>query len=280
MPSESGQTLRARVLYSGEVIAIAQSSESPLSPGDIAVVDTRFGEDLARVLGACPAADEEVFAARSPMPGEESEGAASRELERDARHFAMACIDDLRLDMHLVSVHQVLGGERLLFFFTAEARVDFRGLVKLLAERFRTRIELRQISSREETRMTGGLGICGRELCCASLGCRLESVSIRMAKAQGLSLSSSKLSGQCGRLLCCLAYENDFYRDAAASFPPPGTQVDLAGTSWEVVSRDFIRSSITVRDSAGEHRSLDAALVERTGAREWVARVATLEVSE
>ncbi len=280
MSVEADNTVRARILYSGEVVSVHQQADGALQPGSLAVVVTRFGDDLARVIGVCPACDEEVFPGRPAVAVDEEQDSASREMERSARSFALDCIDELQLAMNLVSVHRVLGGDRILFFFTADSRVDFRGLVRMLADRFHTRIELRQISSREETRMTGGLGVCGRELCCASLGCKLAPVSIRMAKSQGLSLSSSKLSGQCGRLLCCLAYENDFYRDAAASFPATGVQVELAGNNWEVIGLDYIRSTVTLRDSEGKRRCVDSDCFERVSAREWVVHVSTGMLSE
>ena len=143
---------------------------------------------------------------------------------REERAFALCRekIEARGLEMKLVSAHYLLDEQKILFFFTAENRVDFRELVKDLVSVFKMRIELRQIGVRDEARVVGGLGICGRALCCNAITDKLRPVSIKMAKEQNLTLNSMKISGPCGRLLCCLSYEFDVYREARQTLPVHG----------------------------------------------------------
>ena len=157
--------------------------------------------------------------------------------------------------MRLVSAHYMLDNSRLLFFFSSESRVDFRGLVRDLVNEFRVRIELRQIGVRDETRLLGGLGVCGRELCCASLSDKLKPVSIKMAKVQNLSLNSMKISGPCGRLLCCLEYEFDFYKEEKATLPPQGARVRYDGAQFKITEVNVLTRR--VRLEGGEGRVLE-----------------------
>ena len=141
--------------------------------------------------------------------------------EEKAFRIAQEKIALCKLEMKLVEVEYAFDGSKILFYFTADGRVDFRELVKELAGVFRTRIELRQIGVRDEAKMLGGLGICGRPFCCASFLGEFQPVSIKMAKEQGLSLNPTKISGACGRLMCCLKYEQDAYEDLLRSCRPP-----------------------------------------------------------
>jgi cell fate regulator YaaT (PSP1 superfamily) len=183
-------------------------------PGDAIVIRTEQGTTLATVVPTIGA----VAAARRALPAQSAfvrhatdDDRAARlrhqRREEEARRSALALIRQLKLDMKLSRVEQVFDGGRLIFYFTAEGRIDFRELVRLLAAEFRTRIEMRQIGVRDEARMIGGYGSCGRPLCCTSWLQTFEPVSIRMAKQQDLALNPSKLSGLCGRLKCCLRYE-------------------------------------------------------------------------
>ncbi len=160
--------------------------------------------------------------------------ATAEDIERDIKNHeleleaAMICkkkIQAHKLDMSLVAVEYTFDNSKLIFYFTAEARVDFRELVKDLASTFHTRIELRQIGIRDEAKMMGGLAICGRKYCCAGFLTDFVQVSIKMAKEQNLSLNSAKVSGACGRLLCCLRYEHEVYEDAIKKTPPVGSVV-------------------------------------------------------
>jgi len=142
-----------------------------------------------------------------------------RDRENQARQVCKDLIERHKLLMKLVEVEGLFGGNKMIFFFTAENRVDFRKLVKDLANKFRCKVEMRQIGVRNEAKILGGVGSCGRELCCCTFLNNFEPVSVRMAKDQNLSLNPLKISGLCGRLMCCLAYEHDTYLDLKKSFP-------------------------------------------------------------
>lgn len=133
------------------------------------------------------------------------------EIEQEAYAYCRQCIDELGLEMHLFSVESNFDGSKLTFFFTADGRVDFRKLIKMLVKQFRTKIEMRQVGIRNQAKMCGGVGRCGRILCCAAFMTKFDPVTIKMAKKQGLSLNPTKISGVCGRLMCCLTFENSLY---------------------------------------------------------------------
>ena len=156
-----------------------------------------------------------------------------------------------RLPMKLVEAEYTFDGSRLTFYFTAEERVDFRALVRDLAATFRTRIELRQIGARDQAKLQGGVGICGKTLCCSSWITDFGVVSIKMAKEQDLPLNPAKISGVCGRLLCCLAYENDTYAQAKQTMPPVGSIMDTPSGTGKVVSINVPRSSVEVMLESG-----------------------------
>lgn len=149
-------------------------------------------------------------------------------LEKEAFAICVEKIREHRLDMKLIDVEYTFDNNKLMFYFSADGRVDFRDLVKSLASVFRTRIELRQIGIRDEAKLLGGLGVCGRPLCCASFLSDFVQVSIKMAKEQNLSLNSAKISGTCGRLMCCLRYEHEAYEEAIRITPPVGSRVRTA----------------------------------------------------
>ena len=173
--------------------------------------------------------------------------AENRETERKAYSVCMEKIAEQGLDMQLVSAECSFDGSKLLFFFTADERVDFRELVKSLAAEFHTRIELRQIGVRDKAKMVGGLGICGRPFCCASFLDDFQPVSIKMAKTQNLSLNPTKISGTCGRLMCCLKYEQDAYEDLLRTAPKAESFVDTPDGRGTVVEVDLLRQRVKVR---------------------------------
>jgi len=133
------------------------------------------------------------------------------ELEQKALEFCRQCIAELNLEMNLFRTESSFDASKITFFFTADGRVDFRKLVKMLVKKFRIKIEMRQVGIRNQAKMCGGIGRCGRELCCSAFMTKFDPVSIKMAKKQGLSLNPTKISGVCGRLMCCLTFENDVY---------------------------------------------------------------------
>ncbi|PID39818.1 MAG: stage 0 sporulation protein [Proteobacteria bacterium] len=175
----------------------------------------------------------------------------NKALEREAHAFCLKKIKSLGMQMNLFSVESTFDANRLTFFFTADGRVDFRQLVKILVKQFRTRIEMRQVGIRNQAKMCGGLGRCGRVFCCSSFMEKFEPVSIRMAKQQGLSLNPTKISGQCGRLMCCLTFENDTYRKLKKGFPKIGKIVNTQKGSGKVTRHNVIGNRLTVRLKEG-----------------------------
>ena len=171
----------------------------------------------------------------------------NRAKEKRAFEVCMEKIQEQKLDMQLVSAECAFDGSKILFFFTADERVDFRELVKNLASAFHTRIELRQIGVRDKAKMVGGLGICGRPFCCASFLDDFQPVSIKMAKTQNLSLNPVKISGTCGRLMCCLKYEQDAYEDLLRSAPKAESFVDTPEGRGTIVEVDLLRQRVKVR---------------------------------
>ncbi len=178
---------------------------------------------------------------------------ANKSKEKSAFSVCAGKIRSRGLEMSLVDVEYAFDGSKIVFYFTADGRIDFRELVKDLASVFKMRIELRQIGVRDEARMIGGMGICGRELCCASFLTEFAPVSIKMAKEQNLSMNPTKISGACGRLLCCLKYEQEAYEDAHTRVPRPGTVVRTPEGSGVVEAANLLRETVTVRlDKGGE----------------------------
>ncbi|WP_088008399.1 PSP1 domain-containing protein [Indiicoccus explosivorum] len=173
-------------------------------------------------------------------------------------------ITEHKLDMNLVDVEYTFDRNKVIFYFTAEGRVDFRNLVKDLASVFRTRIELRQIGVRDEAKMLGGIGPCGRMLCCSTFLGDFEPVSIKMAKDQNLSLNPSKISGLCGRLMCCLKYENDEYEEAKKEMPDVGARVSTPDGDGRVVGLNLLERVLKVK-LAEQEQVLDYSLDEING---------------
>ena len=191
--------------------------------------------------------------------------------EKKAFEVCLQKIEEYQLDMQLVSAECSFDGTKLLFFFTAEERVDFRELVKVLATQFHTRIELRQIGVRDKAKMVGGLGICGRPFCCASFLEDFQPVSIKMAKTQNLSLNPTKISGTCGRLMCCLKYEQDAYEDLLRTSPKAESFVDTPDGRGTVVEVDLLRQRVKVRmengEAVGVYNNTDIAILRNGKAK-------------
>lgn len=172
--------------------------------------------------------------------------------EKEAYDFCMRRIIERNMQMKLVKVEYLFDGSKAVFFFTADGRVDFRDLVKDLAHTFHTRIEMRQIGVRDESKMIGGIGICGRELCCCSFLREFQPVSVKMAKEQNLALNPNKISGQCGRLLCCLDYEYETYCSLRKTFPKCGKRVRTASTNGIIDKLNILTGTITLRLDDGK----------------------------
>ena len=181
----------------------------------------------------------------------------NKDKEKDAFDICLKKIQEHGLTMKLIDVEYTFDNNKVIFYFTADGRVDFRDLVKDLATIFKTRIELRQIGVRDEAKMLGGLGPCGRPMCCSSFLGDFASVSIKMAKEQNLSLNPTKISGICGRLMCCLNYEQSTYEDIRKRMPKVGSIVKTSEGKGEVFSNNIVKESIKVKLKKGEEEVLE-----------------------
>ncbi|MTI82081.1 MAG: stage 0 sporulation family protein [Firmicutes bacterium] len=230
-----------------------------LQIGDFAIVETTRGIEFGMVVvGPKEVEEEEVVAPlksviRKATDEDRAQLQENNNNEQDAYKICMEKIEKHDLPMKLIEVEQTFDGNKIIFYFTADGRVDFRELVKDLAAVFRTRIELRQIGVRDEAKMLGGLGCCGRELCCNSWLAEFEPVSIRMAKDQNLSLNPTKISGICGRLMCCLKYENEVYEEAKKQFPEYGTNVNTESGEGKIIGFNIFRDSVSVELKENKH---------------------------
>lgn len=173
-------------------------------------------------------------------------------MNQEIYRFCQQRIRERSLPMVLVGVERLFDGSKAMVYFTADGRVDFRGLVKDLVQKFHTRIEMRQIGVRHQAKMVGGLGNCGRQLCCTGFLETFDPVSIKMAKEQNLSLNPSKISGMCGRLMCCLAYEYEYYENAKKAIPKVGKQVKTKRGEGKVIRQNILKKTLTVSLADGE----------------------------
>ena len=237
----------------GQKVYFFDPAGAVFAPGDHVIMDTARGPEF----GICAAGNhtistKEVVAPlrkilRRATEQDEKVNAENRSRERRAFEICMQKIQHHGLDMQLVSAECAFDGSKILFYFTADERVDFRELVKDLAGVFHTRIELRQIGVRDKAKMVGGLGICGRPFCCASFLDDFQPVSIKMAKTQNLSLNPTKISGTCGRLMCCLKYEQEAYEDLLRTAPKQDSFVDTPEGRGTVTEVDLLRQRVKVR---------------------------------
>ena len=178
--------------------------------------------------------------------------------EKDAFPIFKEKVAAHKLDMKLITTHFLFEEPKALFFFSSDNRVDFRELVKDLVSIFKMRIELRQIGVRDEARITGGLGVCGRPFCCHSVSDKLRPVSIKMAKDQNLSLNSMKISGQCGRLLCCLSYEYDWYNETRKKLPQEGLNIHYDGTNFKITEVNLLTNMVKMFGDDGRLLEVNA----------------------
>lgn len=232
------------------------------------IVETARGIEYGQVVtGPLEVEEEEVVAPlkkvlRKATDEDYQQLSINKEKEEKAFAIGLEKIAAHELPMKLVGVEQTFDGSKIIFYFTAEGRIDFRELVKDLASVFRTRIELRQIGVRDEAKMIGGLGCCGMELCCTTWLSDFASVSIRMAKDQNLSLNPTKISGICGRLMCCLKFENDTYEQAKEDFPELGSMVITPDGEGKVTGINIFKKSLNVE--LKESKTVKEYLCEET----------------
>lgn len=244
-----------KFIEGGRIFAIDAKEE--YSVDQIVVVETIRGLELATVSALGQKVDcgsEEVKTIVRVATNKDIEMANSLKGQEDSvKQLTNDLIAKYKLDMKIVSVSHTLDGSKVVINYVCEDRVDFRELVKELASALRIRIELRQIGIRDQAKIIGGIGFCGKECCCKKYLNDFDKVSIKMAKSQGLSLNPTKISGICGRLMCCLAYENDFYSEISAKMPKIGGRVKTKDGVGTVVYNNLLKQTITVKiESAGE----------------------------
>ena len=243
-------------------------NELDIKKGDFVVVETARGIEFGEcVIGIKEISEEDIV---SPLKNvlrvaDESDIAKHKEnkaKEIDALEICTAKIWEHNLQMKLIDVEYTFDNNKVIFYFTADGRVDFRELVKDLATIFKTRIELRQIGVRDEAKMIGGLGPCGRPMCCSSFLGDFTSVSIKMAKEQNLSLNPTKISGICGRLMCCLNYEQSTYEDIRKRLPRVGSVVKVDDVQGEVISNNTVKESVKIKYRRGDEEVLEEVKID------------------
>lgn len=246
----------------GEEQKEGQGDGTGLKSGELVVVPTRYGMELGRVLGVMSNLEEmdlthiqsiERLASAADLDRYEDNKAK----EEKALKICREKIAHHSLSMKLVKAHYLMDEPKILFFFTADTRIDFRELVKDLVSVFKMRIELRQIGVRDEARVLGGLGVCGRHYCCHGITDKLKPVSIKMAKEQNLTLNSMKISGPCGRLLCCLSYEYDTYREIKQKLPPEGTRLNWQKELFKVIGINLFKKMVHLAGVSGSMIELE-----------------------
>lgn len=236
--------------------------ELEIKRGDNVIVETSRGIEYGEVVQGVKEIDESAVTKplkevlRVATDEDTARFRENKEKEKEAYSICAEKIEKHKLDMKLVEVEYTFDGNKILFYFTADGRVDFRELVKDLASVFRTRIELRQIGVRDESKTLGSIGVCGRNLCCSQFLGEFVPVSIKMAKEQGLSLNPTKISGACGRLMCCLKYEQDTYEALIKETPKNGAEVTTPEGVGTVVSVALLRGKVKVRLGDEDEASL------------------------
>ena len=262
----------------GQKIYFFDPAGLTVRPGDHVIIDTARGPEYGICTGGNHRIPQKDVVAplrsviRLASAQDEKIVEENRAREHRAHEICLQRISDLGLDMQLVSAECTFDGSKILFFFTADERVDFRELVKNLASTFHTRIELRQIGVRDKAKMVGGLGICGRPFCCASFLDDFQPVSIKMAKTQNLSLNPTKISGTCGRLMCCLKYEQEAYEDLLRHTPKEESFVDTPEGRGTVVGIQLLRQQVKVQmedspETVSTFRNEDIAILRNGKAK-------------
>ena len=261
-----------KLFYSCESLYAKNDKKLDLNPGDYVIVPTRYGRDLARVLGQSKKPmgvkpSDVIQIDRKASKDDIARADENKKREEEAFKVFKEKVEYHKLDMKLMAVHFMVDEPKALFFFSSDNRVDFRELVKDLVSVFKMRIELRQIGVRDEARITGGLGVCGRPFCCHGVSDKLRPVSIRMAKDQNLSLNSMKISGQCGRLLCCLSYEFDWYNEARKKLPSEGLRIYYDGTNFKITEVNPLTSMVKMLGEDGRLLEVNAKRFVKDGNR-------------
>ena len=254
--------------YSCETIYAKNEKKIDVRVGEKVIIPTRYGKDMAKFIGlskkpmGIKPSDVVVIERKATAEDLEKESENNAK-EKEAFGVFKEKVALHKLDMKLISVDFLVDEPKDLFFFSSENRVDFRELVKDLVSVFKMRIELRQIGVRDESRIIGGLGACGRPFCCHGISDKLRPVSIRMAKDQNLSLNSMKISGQCGRLLCCLSYEFDWYSEARKKLPAEGVHIYYDGTNFKISEVNLLTNMVKMLGDDGRLLEVNAKRFSR-----------------
>ena len=252
----------------GNKCCLLDSGSVELKSNDRVVLENDNGLRLGRVKVVFGDADPQLFLGqikalvRLATPEDLSQEEKNHALEKRALEFCLRRIQVHRLPIYLVQVECLFDASKIIFYFTAPGRVDFRDLVKDLVQEFRIRIELRQIGVRHRAKMVGGLGICGRGLCCASFLQDFEPVSVRMAKEQQLSLNPNKISGICGRLMCCLTYEYAAYQEIRKHLPRVGKRIQTPEGEGKIIRYNLVRETVTLE--LEDNRELEVPIADLT----------------
>jgi len=233
----------------------------PVKPLDFVIVQADRGEHIGRFIryidkAMFPDAKDMKSILRRATYTDIQILMDNRRKEDEAFQVCKVKVENHDLKMKLVDVEYQFDGNKICFYFTADKRIDFRELVKDLAAEYRTRIELRQIGVRDEARRLGGLGVCGRSLCCKTFLNQFEPITSQMARDQNLSLSPSKISGLCGRLMCCLAFEEDFYKGQTDTLPSEGSVIEHDGNRYEVLKIDIFSESLILKEEDGREKTV------------------------
>ena len=239
----------AKLLYNNTTCFL-EIPEEELKRGALVVVETENGPEIASIAGISLSLADNVKIMKVLRPCNEQDlekMKVNESREEEAFQITLEKIKKHNLDMKLVNVHFFLDDNKIIFNFTADERVDFRELVKDLASIFKKRIELHQIGARDEAKIIKGFGICGRDFCCNTIKNELKPVTIKMAKDQNLTLNSSKISGACGRLLCCLAYEHEAYCEIKKRFPHEGSILEYEGKRAILTEVNILRMLATLK---------------------------------
>jgi len=243
----------------GRKVLFSNPRNIPFEIGDFAIVDVDRGQDIGKVIREGQGVGKKVREKgiqgpilRRATARDLETMVALREKEAEAHRICQQCVAKQDLPMKLVDVEWQFDGNKIRFYFTSDRRVDFRKLVRDLAAIFKTRIEMRQVGVRDEARLLGGYGRCGRYYCCRGVITEFDPVTLKMVKEQHLAPGSPKISGGCGRLMCCLRYERDLYTESVKEFPKLGTKVEIGGIKARVVAVDIFRRRVTISDEEGE----------------------------
>lgn len=229
-----------------------------LKVGDGAIVETARGEEFGWVGSKVKQVDESSIVSplksviRKATEKDIKKHESNIEKAKTALKVTQELVDKYKLDMQLVETEYIFDGSKVIISFTSDNRVDFRELVKELASKLKTRIELRQIGIRDKSKTVGGIGICGRECCCNLYLNDFEKVSIKMAKTQNLSLNPTKISGLCGRLMCCLEYENPYYQEVTSKMPKLNSEVTTPDGKGQVIYTNVLKQTVSVKLDKGE----------------------------